>query len=298
MFYEHDIIFSIIIPLYNKEPYIANTLNSVISQIDVKQELYEVIIVNDGSLDQSKEEVLNFIDSELGNKVSIHLFEIENAGVSNARNIGISKAKGEFVCFLDADDMWHERYLSTLLKQISMDTHLNILATNYEITDAPILNNVIHPTFNKKNYIVDKLNINSSSICVRRSIFEDEFFLFDISQSHGEDTDVWFRLSLYFDTLYTDSKLSFYNNCVVGSAVNSLQKLNSSAILEKNFLSKNNRNIHCRELLISRIEEIRVKYVISCLKRLKLKLLLTNLLNINDYRYFISEFARKINKVL
>ena len=87
--------FSIIIPLYNKEKDIETTINSVLNQTFTN---YEVILVDDGSTDNSYKVVSDIEDSR------IQIFKKENQGVSKARNYGVSKAKTEYIAFLDADD--------------------------------------------------------------------------------------------------------------------------------------------------------------------------------------------------
>ena len=97
--------FSIVIPLYNKEKHVKDTLNSVWSQ-SFKD--FEVIVVNDGSTDDSLKIVNSITDARL------NIFSTKNIGVSHARNYGISKANTEFIVFLDADDIWLNHHLQDL----------------------------------------------------------------------------------------------------------------------------------------------------------------------------------------
>lgn len=89
---------SIIIPVYNTEAYLGYCLNSVVSQTYRQT---EVILVNDGSTDDSLTICHNY--ANIDNRISI--ISIENSGVSNARNVGLEAAKGEFVQFVDSDDV-------------------------------------------------------------------------------------------------------------------------------------------------------------------------------------------------
>ena len=97
-------IISVVIPLYNKEKKIEYTLKSVFTQTFQN---FEIVIVDDGSTDNSVEEVEKFTDSR------IRLIHQTNAGVSAARNRGIEAASGELIAFLDADDVWMPEYLAT-----------------------------------------------------------------------------------------------------------------------------------------------------------------------------------------
>ena len=90
--------FSIIIPLYNKEKDILDTLKSVLNQSHTD---FEIIIVNDGSTDDSERVIKTLVDER------IKYFSKQNEGVALTRNYGVNKAKYEHVVFLDADDHWH-----------------------------------------------------------------------------------------------------------------------------------------------------------------------------------------------
>tara|TARA_B110001469_G_C9647247_1_gene327816 strand:+ start:970 stop:1926 length:957 start_codon:yes stop_codon:yes gene_type:complete len=98
-------MFSIIIPLFNKEESVTASIHSVLEQTF---EEFELIIVNDGSTDQSVERVQAIEDPR------IRLIDQVNQGVSFARNTGISHAKNEYIAFLDADDLWHPVYLQCM----------------------------------------------------------------------------------------------------------------------------------------------------------------------------------------
>lgn len=104
--------YSVVIPLYNKEHYIAGTLRSVLTQTFPD---YEVIVVDDGSTDHSLQACKEVRSDK------IRVVQQANQGVSAARNKGIELAAGEYICFLDADDTWHPDYL-----QISKPSCRNI----------------------------------------------------------------------------------------------------------------------------------------------------------------------------
>jgi len=109
--------FSVVIPLYNKGPHIARSINSVLSHTfrDI-----ELIIVNDASADNSLEEVAKFS----GPRISLYHREKPGPGDYAARNLGIEKAKAEWIAFLDADDEWMPRHLESYFEFI--DTHADI----------------------------------------------------------------------------------------------------------------------------------------------------------------------------
>lgn len=116
--------FSVIIPLYNKEHYVKKTIESVLRQTCLD---YEIIVVDDGSIDRSLE-IAQSVKSE-----KIHIITQKNQGVSVARNTGIENAKGTYIAFLDADDEWRENYLETIDELTSNYPQSDIFVTAYAV---------------------------------------------------------------------------------------------------------------------------------------------------------------------
>ncbi|HOA81558.1 MAG TPA: glycosyltransferase family 2 protein, partial [Defluviitaleaceae bacterium] len=108
-------MFSVVIPLYNKELSIGNTIQSVLDQ--TYQE-FEIVVVNDGSTDNSLQIV------EQINDPRIRIINKPNGGVSSARNRGIKEAKSEWIALLDGDDLWTPNYLIEM-KNLINDFHNN-----------------------------------------------------------------------------------------------------------------------------------------------------------------------------
>ena len=120
---KNKILISVVIPLYNKEKTIVHTLSTVMSQT---YKCFEVIVVNDGSSDNSVQLINdNFSDSR------IRIISQENSGVSVARNKGVEEAKGDWIAFLDADDEWLPDYLSTLMNALIDRYYHQIVRINY-----------------------------------------------------------------------------------------------------------------------------------------------------------------------
>lgn len=98
-------LFSVIIPSYNRWPLVREAVESVLAQTYTN---YEILVVDDGSVDQSAQQLLECF----GNRVRI--IEKPNEGVSTARNIGVSHAAGEYIAYLDSDDLWSPDKLETI----------------------------------------------------------------------------------------------------------------------------------------------------------------------------------------
>ncbi len=116
--------FSVVIPLYNKEHYIEATIRSVLSQTCTD---YEVIVVDDGSKDSSLALARRFESDR------VRIIPQENQGVAVARNTGIVHARGEFICFLDADDEWRPEYLATISALTDQYPESAIFVTAYAV---------------------------------------------------------------------------------------------------------------------------------------------------------------------
>lgn len=189
-------LISIIIPLYNKAESIASTLNSVINQ-SFKD--YEVIIINDGSTDNS----LAIAETYIYNNISI--YTTENNGVSNARNYGVSKASSGLIAFLDADDIWLPHHLEELYRLYQSYPDCGLYANNYDklFFNKTIIRTVYNGLPKSFYGILDDYfrasTIDSiawtSAIAIPKSIFKTHNG-FNINLKSFEDTDLWIRIAL------------------------------------------------------------------------------------------------------
>lgn len=183
---------SVVIPLYNKEKSIASTLQSVYEQTYTD---YEVVIVNDGSTDGSANVVKDFVSRMKIEDWRLKIVSQENAGVSAARNRGIMEARGEYVAFLDGDDLWDKDFLKELVRLMEDYPEKSI----YGLGCAKIFGDEI-PTDEGKTYYRGEsrwdwntMAYTGSSACVKK---QDAIAvgLFDTRMTHGEDYDLWWHL--------------------------------------------------------------------------------------------------------
>lgn len=117
---------SIIVPVYNVSKYLAKCLDSLLCQ-DLNLEEYEIIVVNDGSTDNSGEIAKQYEDKN----INIKVVRQENQGLSGARNTGIKLAKGKYIQFVDSDDYLEPNVLRTLVDKMESD-NLDVLRFNYQ----------------------------------------------------------------------------------------------------------------------------------------------------------------------
>lgn len=201
--------FSIIITVYNKEKYIKNTIDSVLNQ---SFKNFEVIIVNDGSTDNSVKVIESLEDKR------IQLITTKNQGASHARNVGIKSASATYIALLDGDDSWERDYLKHMVAAIDKFSELKIftagLSQKYENKIVP----VTYSFYQKELYGIhnyfeasQKFSIiHSSSVVFNKAIIEKTGY-FDTSIVSGQDTDMWIRFGLYFDIVFINKQLAHYN---------------------------------------------------------------------------------------
>ena len=200
---------SVVIPLYNKEKYIKETICKVLNQT---YQNFEIIIINDGSKDKGPD-----IVSEI-NDQRVKLFNKENGGVSSARNIGIEKSQFEYIAFLDADDEWLPNHLEEINKLITRyKSRADVFVTNFarKYSEENIVDNRKQDELKEgivKDYfkiIFKKALIHTSCVCVsKKALLKAK--LFDERLSRGEDIDLWGKLSREYEIAYSPVVTELY----------------------------------------------------------------------------------------
>ena len=202
--------FSVIIPLFNKAPYIKKALDSVLEQ---SFRDFELIVVDDGSTDDSYDIAKDTLDGFKGRHQLVYQ---DNAGVSTARNNGVASAHGDYLCFLDADDWWAPNYLERMAWLIKEYPEAGIYGTNYYyvkngrqkicITNAEtgIIN------FCKVYSEGMAMPLTSITVSLRPRVFE-EFGGFKPNLKLGEDFDLWISISLKYKVAFLNEPLAYYN---------------------------------------------------------------------------------------
>lgn len=205
-------MFSAVIALYNKEDYIEETVKSALRQKSVD---LEVILVDDGSTDAGVSRLAKIADPRL------KIFRQKNAGVSAARNRAIAEASGEWIAFLDADDLWSDRYLQNLSDLIgNSDPSIHAVATGFHAG----MNAQKFASLPKRETTAGDLDLIddlcdewmrrtlffTSSIAVRRCLLISMQPCFSPGESHGEDIELWIKLSKETSVLFNRIPLVFY----------------------------------------------------------------------------------------
>jgi len=186
--------FSIVIPVFNSSGVVLDALDSVLAQ-SFKD--YEIIIINDGSTDQTKLIVEDyFLKKKFSNY--LHIDYLENKGISYARNLGIKSARAEFIAFLDADDIWYKRKLEKVHKIFSERVDVDLVCHDeYYIKNKAIIKEARYnpDTENIFDYLLFESNCISTSATTVRKTKLIEAGMFSVTLSMAEDYDLWLRLA-------------------------------------------------------------------------------------------------------
>lgn len=234
--------FSIIIPLYNKAPYIRKVLESILSQTYTD---YELIIVDDGSTDGSFTIAKQFIDERLKIKgtedkvkgyrlkvngkeksgaetngyklspINYKLIRQANSGVSAARNAGVAQAHAEYIAFLDADDWWELTYLERMAQLITDYPDAGLYACNY-VYYKPGKTHVAldiptgYINYSKAYYESGVMPVWTGAAIIPRKLFV-EVGGFRENLWMAEDFDLWIRIALKYLVVFLNEPLAYYN---------------------------------------------------------------------------------------
>ena len=200
--------FSVVIPLFNKENYIEETLTSVLNQTFKD---FEIIVINDGSSDNS----LVIAEKVLSKKTNCRILTQKNKGLSATRNEGIKESKGEIIAFLDADDTWLPSFLSNIYSLFKKFPEASLYGTSYllKYSDTVILEakKNIDKKIKNTQFLVDdffKANIYhpivcQSSIAAKKTVFEK--LSFDETINLSEDIDFYIKSNLKYRFAYCNS---------------------------------------------------------------------------------------------
>jgi len=209
---------SVVIPTYNCAQYIAEAIESVLNQT---YKDFEIIVIDDGSTDNTQEIIKPYL-----NKIK-YIYQ-QNSGPSAARNRGIKEANGEYIAFLDADDIWLPQKLELQIK--FMETYFNIGLTFTDMSFFSDKKGIIKNSFLKNMKIFNKLCVQSLSSYEKKfsekifnALIEENFIptpsvivkkqcfnkvgLFDETLFVVEDRDMWLRISLFYDVGFINKPL-------------------------------------------------------------------------------------------
>lgn len=191
----YEPLVSVVIPCFNSEAWISETLLSVFKQTYSN---VEVIVIDDGSTDDTKNIVLNY-------KNKVHYYYQKNKGPSAARNLGVKKSKGEYIAFLDSDDLWELTKISKQIKFLKANKDIHLVFSNVNIMNEEGV--ILYTHYNEvpsdkkeiiKYFFSGRITMNTPTIVARKDsiltiggfdeelpLREDHFFLMKMAQKYN-----------------------------------------------------------------------------------------------------------------
>lgn len=234
----------------------AKAIDSVLSQTFAD---YELIVMDDGSADGSYDVVLKVVEGQRDCRV----YKQANGGVSVARNNAVALSRGEYLCFLDADDWWEPTFLEEMDKFVAEFPEAGIYGTNYTIVNETrhktrVASVGVESGF-EKGYInycqvyakTMYMPLWTGAVCVPRNVF-DEMHGFPMGIKLGEDFLLWIRIALKYKVAFLNKPLSNYNQDVDGlnRGVGRLHNPNNHMLWNLDFLADEERtNSELKQLL-------------------------------------------------
>ncbi len=270
-----SLLVSIIMPVYNGQKFISKSIESVLAQ---SYENWELIIINDGSTDMTEEVVIKF--KNLTNKIKY--FYKANEGQVKATNFGILKSNGEYISFLDSDDLWETDKLKKQVNFISQNKNIDFLYSKYNSIDENgnvLITNISHDSINHYMNLLKCCFIGRLTVIVKKSILI-ELNLFDESLHSTDDWDMWIRISKKFKLSFLDEVIASYRIHPQSMSKNSFnQLLNVSKVFSKHVYSNSELN----------------KVFINEVKWIELRIYLSSFLNEKKHQKVFQIFFEMLN---
>lgn len=262
---------SIVVPVYNVEPYIEECIESLINQ-SLKE--IEIIIVNDGTKDNSIEVIKRFKDNR------ILIVEQENSGLSAARNTGLMHAKGEYVCFVDSDDFILSNKAYKEMYNIAKEYNCCMVVGNaefyYNKLNKKVMNKSLElkneDTLSSTNYLIESIKQNNIFVPVWLYIYKREFL---ISNALVFKQGIYHEDEEFSPRVILKSKIvGVYNKCFYAyrqrpnsiiSSSNIEQKTNDifNTCLELEILADGIRNLNLRKLFKNYISALAMQQILN-----------------------------------
>ena len=286
MLEKNEILVSIIIPVYNGINYIKSTIQSILDQ---DYQPIELIVVNDGSTDGTK----NYLDSlKLNNLKIIHT---ENKGQSNAINLGIEIANGSIVGYLSADDLIYSELVSSVIKELSLSSESVCAYPNYNLIDqnGKHIKSILIPDYSKKAMFEDLYCFPGPGAFFYKSHF---MILngWDKRFSQIPDFEFWIRLSKYGEFVKINKELASFRVHESSGSVKkiSVRRSNEILILSNNLINEgwDSNKIKSKAYLISSYHHlISKRFYVGIVYALKSVIL-------NPHNLFRIEFYKHVFK--
>ena len=193
---------SVVIPTYNYGQYVTEAVESALAQT---YSAVEVIVVDDGSTDDTRERLAGY-------RNRIRYIDQKNQGLSAARNTGIRAANGEYIAFLDSDDVFHTRRLELQVPVLAGNPHVGLVASECTIGEKvfwePLPTPVLEFSISLEGLVL-RSRFGPSGVLMRKSCFDNVGF-FNEELRSVEDRDMWIRVAARYEVVKLQASLWWY----------------------------------------------------------------------------------------
>lgn len=237
---------SVIMPVFNKENYLYEAIDSILNQTITD---FELIIINDASKDSSEQVIKQFNDPRIK-----YFKNTTNKGVSYSTNIGIELAKGEYIAKADSDDIYHPNRLEKQLTVLESHSDINICCSDIEIInkDGSFKERWYYQSNSEviKAQLLFNSSIANATIMFRSDIFKDSSIRYDENLKSAEDYDFYLKLNNKFTLYHISESLMKYRKLSTGLTGNFEQIKADANIVRKRALEKIGINPTAKEFVI------------------------------------------------
>src|SRR5690606_28644062 len=268
-------MFSVVMPIHNKKPHLARSIESVLNQTFKE---FELILIDDASTDGSKEVIESYEDS----RIKVFYRTEPGPGGYAARNLGIRMAKYDWISFLDADDCWELNFLESFADAIIHNPRCNFFSAKWDnIYSDRVVENTYFDRFTDKYVkfdVTDFLNHNffvwTSATTINKGLLVEAGMFPENRCKRGGDMDAWIRcLSINNENIWINVKLAHYYK----ETVNQVTSNNRNPVLEicalptLELLRHNSRDQNLHEAIDTFLAKIFYNKMISDYRRFKKK---------------------------
>jgi len=236
-----DILVTVLMPAYNSAKYIAESIESVINQ---SYKNFELLIINDGSTDETQK----IIDKYKSADSRIRSYYHKNKGLVPTLNKGVALSMGRYIARIDSDDTWTSDKLTLQIKQLQSDNSIVLIGTNYNIVDAegvykktviqPVDDDDIRRSFYLRNPFAHSSVIFNKSVALRVGLYKSKFM-------PAEDYELWIRMSRVGKLKNLNHVCMNYRELSSGiSQTNSYKQSKATELIANNYWLENKPSLY------------------------------------------------------
>lgn len=215
---------SVILPVYNSEEYVSESINSILSQTF---EDFEFLIINDGSTDQSKDIIMSHNDKRIN-----YIENMLNQGLIKTLNKGLHFAHGQYIARMDADDLCQNSRFEKQIDYFRSDRQIDILGTNQYIIGT--CDKIIHKLSNEENKIRLLLQpvVGHSTVMIKKEALDKNNLYYDRFALYAEDYKLW------VDARLCNLFIENINECLCGYRIHEKQISNTESVIQRHIADK------------------------------------------------------------